>query len=60
MPPPAPSAMRMTFDEFTTVDGVTLPNRISIAVDGTPSEEWTIEKIKVNPSIKAELFQKKQ
>jgi hypothetical protein len=29
-------------------------------VDGTPTEEWTLEKIKVNPSIKAELFQKKQ
>ena len=60
MPPPAPSAVRMTFDEFDTFDGVQLPKHISIAVDGTPTEEWTIEKIKVNPSIKAELFQKKQ
>ena len=60
MPPPTPSAMRMTFDEFATVDGVKLPKHVSIAVDGTPSEEWTIEKIKVNPAIKAELFQKKQ
>ena len=60
MPPPAPSAVRMTFDEFDTFDGVKLPKHISIAVDGTPTEEWTIEKIKVNPSIKAELFQKRQ
>ena len=60
MPPPTPSAMRMTFDEFGTFDGVKLPKHISIAVDGTPTEEWTIEKIKVNPAIKAELFQKKQ
>lgn len=60
MPPPTPSAMRMTFDEFGTFDGVKLPKHISISADGTPTEEWTIEKIKVNPAIKPELFQKKQ
>ena len=60
MPPPTPSAMRMTFDEFAHVDGVMLPKRISLAADNTPVEEWTIEKIKVNPSVKAGLFEKKQ
>ena len=60
MPPPAPSAVQMRFDDYATVDGVKLPKRISLSVDGTPTEEWTVEKIKVNPSIKAELFQKKQ
>ncbi len=59
MPPPAPSAVQMRFDDYATVDGVKLPKRISLSVDGTPTEEWTVEKIKVNPSIKAELFQKK-
>jgi hypothetical protein len=60
MPPPPPSAVQMRFDEYATVDGVKLPKRISLSVDGTPTEEWTLDKIKVNPSIKAELFQKKQ
>ncbi len=60
MPPPTPSAMRMTFDEFAAVDGVMLPKRISLAADNTPVEEWTLEKIKVNPSVKAGLFEKKQ
>ena len=59
MPPPAPSAVQMRFDEYATVDGVKLPKRISLSVDGAPTEEWNVEKIKVNPSIKAELFQKK-
>ena len=59
MPPPTPSAMRLTFDEFASVDGVTLPKRINLAADNTPVEEWTLEKIKVNPSVKAGLFEKK-
>lgn len=60
MPPPAPSAVRLMFDEYAAVDGVKLPKRIVLSVDGKPAEEWTIEKIKVNPSLKADLFQKKQ
>ena len=59
MPPPKPSAMKMTFEEFAAVDGVTLPKRITLSADNTPVEEWTLEKIKVNPSVKADLFQKK-
>jgi hypothetical protein len=60
MPPPAPSAVRMIFDEYAAVDGVKLPKRIAFSVDGKPSEEWTIEKIKVNPPLKADFFVKKQ
>jgi hypothetical protein len=59
MPPPAPSAVRMSFAEYTTVDGVKVPTQITIAVDGKPSEEWTVEKIKINPSLKADFFEKK-
>ncbi|HUU33864.1 MAG TPA: hypothetical protein VMW48_07350 [Vicinamibacterales bacterium] len=59
LPPPKPSAMRMTFEEFAAVDGVKLPGRITLSADNTPIEEWTLEKIKVNPSVKADLFQKK-
>ena len=50
----------MRFDEYAAVDGVKLPKRISISADGKPTEEWTLEKIKVNPSVKADFFDKKK
>ena len=59
MPPPTPSAVQMSFADYTTVDGIKFPKQISVRVDGTPSEEWTLEKIKVNPSLKADFFDKK-
>ena len=59
MPPPTPSAMQMSFEEYSSVDGVKVPKRITVSADGKPVEEWTLEKIKVNPSVKADLFEKK-
>ena len=59
MPPPTPSAMQMSFEEYHSVDGVKLPTRISLSADGKPVEEWTFEKIKLNPSVKADFFEKK-
>lgn len=57
--PPKPNAIAMYFSDYRAEDGVMLPRRITQSVDGTPSEEWTIEKVKVNPSVKPELFEKK-
>jgi hypothetical protein len=59
MPPPTPSAVQMSLADYTTVDGVKFPKLVSITVDGKPSEEWTLEKIKVNPALKADFFDKK-
>jgi hypothetical protein len=59
MPPLTPSQVTLYLGEFKKVDGVVLPHRLTQAVDGKTVEEWTIEKIKVNPSIKADLFEKK-
>jgi hypothetical protein len=59
MPPPTPSAVQMSLADYTTVDGVKFPKLVSITVDGKPSEEWTLEKIKVNPALKADFFTKK-
>ena len=36
-----------------------LPHRLTQSVDGAPVEEWTLEKIKVNPQIKSDFFDKK-
>jgi hypothetical protein len=59
MPPPTPSQVSLFLGDYKRVDGVMLPHRLSQAVDGKTVEEWTIEKVRINPSIKAELFEKK-
>ena len=32
---------------------------LDLSIDGRASESWTIEKIKINPGVKASVFQKK-
>ena len=59
MPPPAPSQVTLYLADFKKVDGIMLPHRLTQAVEGKPVEEWTLEKVKVNQSVKAELFEKK-
>jgi hypothetical protein len=59
MPPPAPSNVALYLGEFKRVDGIMLPHRLTQAIDGKTVEEWTIEKARINPSIKADLFEKK-
>lgn len=56
--PPPPSAFAMHLSDYKKVDGVMLPHKIDIDIEGQPNEEWTIEKFKVNPSIKADEFTK--
>ena len=59
MPPPTPSAVTLYLGDFKTVDGIMVPHRLTHAVDGKTIEDWTIEKVKVNPPVKADLFEKK-
>jgi hypothetical protein len=59
MPPPVPSNVSMFLADYKKVDGVMIPHRLTQSVDGKPVEEWTIEKVKVNPSLKADFFDKK-
>jgi hypothetical protein len=54
--PPPPSAFAMHLSDYKRVDGVMLPHRVEVSIEGQPNEEWTIEKYKVNPSIKADDF----
>jgi hypothetical protein len=49
----------MHLGEYKKVGGVMLPHSIRISIDGEPNEEWTIEKIDVNPNVKTSLFEKK-
>ena len=50
-----PETMPAKYD----VDGIMLPHKIETSLDGEPNEEWTIEKYKVNPTIKADTWEKK-
>lgn len=56
--PPEASRLAMYFSDYREVDGVKLPHRMTISVDGTPTEEWTVEKFQVNPDVKASDFEK--
>ena len=56
--PPQPSAFSMHLSDYKKVDGVMLPHKVGISIEGEPNEEWTIEKFKVNPSVKADEFTK--
>jgi hypothetical protein len=59
MPPPTPSTINLYLADYKKVDGIMLPHRLTQSVEGKPVEEWTIEKVKVNPPIKADFFDKK-
>jgi hypothetical protein len=58
-PPPQPSTVTLYLGEYKQVDGVMLPHRLTQAVEGKTVEEWTIERARVNPNVKADLFEKK-
>ncbi len=57
--PPPLGTYAMHLSDFKKVDGVMLPHKIETSLDGEPNEEWTIEKYKLNGSIKADLWEKK-
>jgi hypothetical protein len=59
MPPAAPSNVTLYLGDYKKVDGLMLPHRLTQAVDGKTVEEWTIERARVNPNVKADLFEKK-
>ena len=57
--PPPLGTYALHLSDFKKVDGIMLPHKIETSLDGEPNEEWVVEKYKVNPSIKAELWEKK-
>jgi hypothetical protein len=57
--PPALGTYALHLSDFKKVDGIVLPHRIETSLDGEPNEEWTIEKFKVNPTIKSDIWEKK-
>jgi len=57
--PPEMGTYALHLSDFKKVDGVMLPHKIETSLDGEPNQEWTIEKYKINPQIKADIWQKK-
>jgi hypothetical protein len=57
--PPQMGTYALHLSDFKKVDGVMLPHKIETSLDGEPNEEWTVEKYKVNPALKADFFDKK-
>jgi hypothetical protein len=57
--PPPLGTFAMHLSEFKKVDGLMLPHKIETSLDGEPNEEWTIEKYKVNATLKADFWEKK-
>jgi hypothetical protein len=57
--PPPLGTYAMHLSDFKKVDGIMLPHKIETSLDGEPNEEWTVEKFKVNASVKTDLWEKK-
>ena len=57
--PPQLGTFAMHLSDYKKVDGIMLPHKIETSLDGEPNEEWTVEKYKVNPQIKADTWEKK-
>lgn len=56
-PPPVTATMRLS--DYRAVSGVLLPHRIEQSIGDDPTEELIVEKFRINPSVKADLFEKK-
>lgn len=54
--PPVLVDYTIFFDDWRTVDGVRFPHRMRRAAGADTIEEWTINKVKINPRIDAKKF----
>ncbi|MGH9766620.1 MAG: hypothetical protein ACREAB_04230 [Blastocatellia bacterium] len=50
--------VRWVVSDFRNVNGLTLPHQLVIFLDGRPIEELTIKKVKINPSLKPDKFER--
>src|SRR5690606_7775816 len=57
--PPQMGTYEIRFDEYKDVDGLMFPHVIVTSLDGQVIEEWTIDRVQVNPRFDAGRFEKK-
>jgi len=46
----------MYFEDWRDVDGIKFPFRMRRSMAGTTTEEWTVNKVKVNPKVDPKRF----
>lgn len=51
--------IQLRYEDYRAEGGVTLPHHITRTIDGQMTEEWTLTKFKINPTIKPDKFEKK-
>lgn len=54
------SEVRWVVSDYRKVDGLNLPHQLVIFLDGRPIEEVTIKKVKINPSLKPNKFERQE
>jgi hypothetical protein len=54
--PPVMVDYTVFFEDWRDADGVKFPFKMRRAMDGTTTEEWTVNKIKVNPKVDPKRF----
>ena len=59
--PPTPELKeaQMFLSDYKPEGGVSFPRSITIKIQDGPTEEWTVQKIKVNPTFPADHFKKR-
>jgi hypothetical protein len=55
--PPAIVDYTLYFDDWRDVDGIKFPHRLRRAAAGATTEEWSINKVQVNPKIDPRKFE---
>ena len=55
--PPAMVDYTLFFDDWRDADGVKFPHKMRRAMGGATTEEWTVNKVKVNPKIDPKRFE---
>jgi hypothetical protein len=55
--PPAMVDYTLYFDDWREVDGIKFPHRLRRAAAGATTEEWNINKVRVNPKIDPKKFE---
>ena len=56
----AESEVRWVVSDYRKVDGLNLPHQLVIFLDGWLVEEVTIKKVKINPSLKPNKFERQE
>lgn len=58
MAPPAPVEFQLRLSDYRSVGEILLPHRMTRVVEGRVTEEWQIDKFKINPALKLDRFKK--